>query len=120
MNGIDYLGPFNPVCDGSNNQVVSIAFETLSRYTWAWAVEQNEGDTAVGFLLKEVVNVFGWPSAVCSDNGSHFVQGKLPLILKANDIRHFPLPKVASWVSWVDREIRSTHAMRSSTSLVAR
>jgi hypothetical protein len=67
MNGIDYLGPFNPVWDGTNNQGVIIAFDSFSRYTSAWAVEQNVGDTAVGFLLKEVVKVFGWPSAVYSD-----------------------------------------------------
>jgi hypothetical protein len=37
--------------------------------------------------------MFGKPFAVYSDNGSHFVQGKLPALLKANGIRHFPTPK---------------------------
>jgi hypothetical protein len=85
----------NPVCEGTNYKYVILVHvvDYFLRFAWARAVEHNDGDTAAQFLLEEVVKVFGWPSAVYSDNGSHFVQGKLPALLKANGIRHFPAPK---------------------------
>jgi hypothetical protein len=47
MIGIDYLGPFNPVCDGTNNQYVILVVDYFSRFAWALAVEHNDGETAV-------------------------------------------------------------------------
>jgi hypothetical protein len=93
MIGIDYLGPFNPVCEGTNNRYVILVVDYFSRFAWARAVECNDGETAVRFLLEEIVKVFGWPASVYSDNGPHFVQGVLPQVLAANGVRHFPAPK---------------------------
>jgi hypothetical protein len=93
MIGIDYLGPFNPVCAGTKSKYDILLVDYFSRFAWARAVEHNDGETAAQFLLEEVVKVFGWPSAMYSDNGSHFVQGKLPALLKENGIRHFRAPK---------------------------
>jgi transposase InsO family protein len=93
MVGIDYLGPFNPVSAGTNSKYVILVVDYFSRFAWARAVEHNDGETAAQFLLEEVVKTFGWPSAVYSDNGSHFVQGKLPALFKEHGVRHFPAPK---------------------------
>jgi hypothetical protein len=71
MIGIDYLGPFNPACEGTNNRYVILVVDYFSRFAWARAVECNDGATAVRFLLEEIVKVFGWPASVYSDNGSH-------------------------------------------------
>jgi transposase InsO family protein len=92
MIGIDFLGPFNPVCHGTNSKYVILIVDYFSRFAWAKAVEGNDGETAVQFLL-EVVKILGWPSAVYSDNGSHFVQGRFPALLKEHGVRHFPAPK---------------------------
>jgi hypothetical protein len=88
MLGIDFLGPFNPVCDGTKSKYVILVVDYFSRYAWARAVEANDGEAAVKFLMEEVVKVFGWPSAVYSDNGSHFVQGEFAALLKANGVRN--------------------------------
>jgi transposase InsO family protein len=95
----------------------------FTRYAWARAVPQNDGETAVRFLLEVVkVTVFGWPASVYSDNGSHFVQGQLPLVLKANGVRHFPVPKLhPQSVGLIERYVQLIlYGLRRHTLLVDR
>jgi hypothetical protein len=122
MIGIDYLGPFNPVCEGTNNRYVILVVDYFSRFAWARAVECNDGATAVRFLLEEIVKVFGWPASVYSDNGSHFVQGEFPALLKKNGIRHFPAPKShPSSVGLIEKYVQLIlYGMRRHTLLVDR
>jgi hypothetical protein len=120
MMGIDFLGPFNPGCDGTKSKYVILAVDYFSRFAWARAVEANDGETAVKFLMEEVVKVFGWPSAVYSDNGSHFVQGDFAALLKANGIKHFPAPKShPSSVGLIERYVQLIlYGLRRHTLLV--
>jgi hypothetical protein len=122
MIGIDFLGPFNPVCDGTSSKYVILVVDYCSRFAWARAVEANDGEAAVKFLMEEVVKVFGWPSAVYSDNGSHFVQGDFAALLKANGIKHFPAPKShPSSVGLIERYVQLIlYGLRRHTLLVDR
>jgi hypothetical protein len=102
---------------------VILVVDYFTRYAWARAVPQNDGETAVRFHLEVVkVTVFGWPASVYSDNGSHFVQGQLPLVLKANGVRHFPVPKLhPQSVGLIERYVQLIlYGLRRHTLLVDR
>jgi hypothetical protein len=112
MIGIDYLGPFNPVCAGTNSKYVVLVVDYFSRFAWARAVEHNDGETAAQFLLEEVVKVFGWPSAVYSDNGVSLCARKVASTAEGEWHPAFPCAGITPLFCGSNREVCTAHLVR--------
>lgn len=91
MIGIDYIGPISPISISGMRYII-VAVDYFSRFLWAKAVKQATSTNSLAFIQTEIVHHFGWPRTVYSDNGSHFVQGILPVELKRMDVRQFSAP----------------------------
>ena len=88
--GMDFLGPISPASK-SGAKYILLMVDYFSRYLFAQAVERATGAVVVDFL-RRVSNVFGWPLAFYVDNGSHFVKGELPKLLKEVGTHLFTAP----------------------------
>ena len=69
-----------------------IAVDYFTRFLCAKATPDSQGKSAVA-LLMEIVKRFGWPRAVYTDNGAHFVSGEFANVLKRLSVVHLPAPK---------------------------
>ena len=90
MMGFDFVGRFPESPRG--NKYIIIGVDYFSRYLFGKAVPDSQGKSAVA-LLTEVVNYFGWPRAVYTDNGAHFVSGAFAEVLRRFSVIHIPAPK---------------------------
>jgi len=91
MLGMDYLGPITPV-PVPGNRYILVMVDYFSRHCWARAVKTNSGAEAVQ-AITDLSRTFGWPRSLYTDNGTHFAQGPLPVLMAELGIRHFPAPK---------------------------
>ena len=91
MLGMDYLGPITPTPESGNRNILVIV-DYFSRHCWARAVKANSGAEAVRGIT-DLSRTFGWPRSLYTDNGTHFAQGALPVLMKEVRVRHFPTPK---------------------------
>ena len=78
--GMDFLGPITPNSIQGSVYIL-IVVDYFSRYLFAHATKKNTGHAVVEFLSR-IAKTFGWPLAVYVDNGSHFVKGELPGLLR--------------------------------------
>ena len=90
MMGFDFVGRF-PETPRSNRYII-IGVDYFTRFLFAKAVPDSQGKSAVALLL-EIVKQFGWPRAVYTDNGAHFVSGQFANLLKRLSVAHLPAPK---------------------------
>ena len=78
--GMDFLGPITPNSIQGSVYIL-IVVDYFSCYLFAHATQRNIGHAVVEFLSR-IARIFGWPLAVYADNGSHFVKGELPVLLR--------------------------------------
>lgn len=88
--GYDFMGRFPDTARG--NKYIIIGVDDITRFLFGKAVPDSEGKSAVS-LLMEVIKQFGWPRAVYTDNGAHFVSGEFAKVLPMLRVMHLPAPK---------------------------
>lgn len=93
MIGFDFFGPINPVSRPDGHRYIINAVDYFTRYLFAQPVMAATGASAVGLLVNQIVQPFGWPLAVYTDNGQHFAQGQFLQLLQRYSVKHFPAPK---------------------------
>ena len=90
MMGFDFVGRFPDTARG--NKYIIIAVDYFTRFLFAQAVPDRQGKSAVSLLIH-IVQQFGWPRAVYTDNGTHFVSGQFAKVLSKLSVIHLPAPK---------------------------
>lgn len=90
MLGIDFVGPIN-LMSRAGNKYILLAVDYFSRYMFAEATEQANGQTVVNFVRK-IATVLGWPVSIYCDNASYFVKGVFPSELKERGVHLFTAP----------------------------
>ncbi len=76
---MDYIGPISPACPLTSAAYIIIAVDYFTRFIWAKAYPVHTQHETLDFLETHVTPAFGWPAALYTDNGGHFV---LPLLKK--------------------------------------
>ena len=67
--GIDFMGPF-PASFG--NIYILLAVDYVSKWVEVAVCPNNDANTVVGFLQRNILSRFGTPRTVISDGGCHF------------------------------------------------
>ncbi|KAI3707463.1 hypothetical protein L6452_26005 [Arctium lappa] len=83
--GIDFMGPF-PM--SFNNQYILVAVDYVSKWVEAKACPKNDAKTVIDFLHKNIFVRFGTPRALIRDEGTHFVNRMLSIVLDKYNIQH--------------------------------
>jgi hypothetical protein len=107
MIGIDFLGPINPECSQTGSKYVLLAVDYFSRFTWAWPYRACGMAEVAHFLCNHLTPTFGWPKAVYSDNGSHFVGKDITNLFRLHGVTHFTAPVThPSSVGLIERNVQ--------------
>ncbi|RDY14194.1 pol, partial [Mucuna pruriens] len=77
--GIDFIGPF-PVSNGYSYILLDVDY--------AAATKTNDAKVVVDFLKSNIFYWFGVPKALISDQGSHFYNRAMSLLLKKYGVVH--------------------------------
>lgn len=93
---MDYIGPINPPSIRGNRYIL-LAADYLSRFTFGRPSPQATADFSFGFLRDDVARIFGWPTCLYTDNGSHFTGAECRDRVEAMGTKHIRAPTTAPW-----------------------
>ncbi|XP_070023097.1 uncharacterized protein [Nicotiana sylvestris] len=80
--GIYFMGPFVSSC---GNTYILVAVGYVSKWVEAVDLPNNEAQSVVAFLKKNIFTRFGTPRAIISDGGSHFCNKAFDTLLAKYD-----------------------------------
>ena len=83
---MDYIGPVPTSTDG--NKYILVLTDLFSKYVVSKAVPDNTAMTAANFLLNDVFLIYGVPTEIITDNGSHFCSSLYETLLKLTRCCH--------------------------------
>ena len=72
MVGMDFIGPMNPPCEGTEAIYIFLVVDYFSRFALGTALEKADQQSTLHPFVDKVVPILGWPKSVYADNGSHF------------------------------------------------
>ena len=68
--GIDFMGPFPP---SFSHQYILDVVDYISKWVEVIPCRTNDHKVVIGFLKSNIVSRFGFPRAIISDGGAHFL-----------------------------------------------
>ena len=83
--GMDFMGPF-PVSFG--NIYILLAMNYVSKWVEAAACPNNDANTVVGLLQRNILSRFGTPRTIISDGGIHFANKVFDKLMSRYGIKH--------------------------------
>lgn len=117
---IDYVGPFPR--SRSGNKFLLVAVDAFSKFCFLMPLRAATAKLTIRALQTHVIQHFGVPSTIVSDNGSQFTSGEFHRFCKGNGIQHvttspyYPQP---SHCERFNRNLRSAliafHAEKQTT-----
>lgn len=91
MLGLDFMGPITPR-SAKGDRYILIIVDYCTRFLWASALDRATSANVWRFSSSKIFDVFGYPRAVYTDNGSHFTGGVFPLRLKQKGVNEIHPP----------------------------
>ena len=85
---VDFVGPINPPGKRTSARYIITMKNYLTRWAEAAPVTDCTVATATMFLFDNVVNHFGCPKILMSDQGSHFINCTISTMMEEFKIRH--------------------------------
>ena len=83
--GIDFMGPFPP---SFGCEYILVAVDYVSKWVEAAATKSNDHKVVIKFLQSNIFARFGFPRAIISDGGTHFLNRYFASLLKRYSIQH--------------------------------
>ena len=83
--GIDFMGPFLP---SFGNLYIILPMDYVSKYVEAIACLRNDANAVVGFVQRTILNRYGAPRTIISDEGSHFSNKLFSKLMSRYGVRH--------------------------------
>ena len=114
--GIDFIRPFPP---SFGNQYILLTVDYVSKWVEAIACPMNDANIVVGFVQRNILNRFGAPRTIISDEGSHFANKLFAKLVGKYGIRHVMglayHPQLNGQVEISNKEIKNILEMTIST-----
>ena len=83
--GIDFMGPFPP---SFRNLYILLAMDYESKWVEVISCPKNDAKIVAGFVQRNILNRYGTPRTIISDEGSHFSNKMLAKLLSKCGVRH--------------------------------
>ena len=83
--GIDFIGPF-PLSFG--NTYVLLVVDYVSKWVEVIVCQRNDANTVVGFVQRNILNRYGAPRIIISDEISHFANKLFVKLMSIYNVRH--------------------------------
>ena len=79
------MGPFPPLF---GNLYILLALDYVSKWVEAIAFPENDANTIMGFIQRNILSKFGAPITIISDEGSHFANKLFAKLMRRYGVRH--------------------------------
>ncbi|WP_222196282.1 DDE-type integrase/transposase/recombinase, partial [Modestobacter italicus] len=117
--GIDFMGPF-PISHGF--EFILVAVDYVSKWVEAVATRTNDHKVVLKFLQANIFSRFGFPRAIISDGGSHFINRPFANLVAKYSITHKVAtpyhPQTSGQVEVSNREIK--HILEKTVGLIVK
>jgi len=85
---IEFVGPINPPTKRTGARYIITAAEYLTRWVEAAPVKDCSVETTTHFLFERVITRFGCPRILMSDQGVHFINNTIRVMLEELEFHH--------------------------------
>jgi len=106
--GIDFMRPFP---NSSGNLYILLACDYVSKWVKVKSTRTDDSKVVVAFIRSHIFFRFGFPRALISDQGTHFCNRSVDVLLKKHGVTHkvsTPYhPQTSSQVEVSNRQIKA-------------
>jgi hypothetical protein len=85
---IDFMGPIKPLAKRTGERYIITMTKYLTRWAEAALVKYCSIETDAHFLFEQVINRFGCPRVLMSDQGTHFINNAIHAMLEEFEVHH--------------------------------
>ena len=85
---VDFVGPINPLGKHTGARYIITVIEYLTRWAEARVVKDCSATTAARFIFDNIINMFGFPKTLMSDQGTHFINMTFEVLTEEFAVHH--------------------------------
>jgi hypothetical protein len=89
--GLDFMGPIKPIAKNIGNQYIIIITNYTIKWVEAKALRDNIVKNITKFIYENIITRLGCPTHFVSDQGSHFINKTIKVLLEEFMIVHHKL-----------------------------
>jgi hypothetical protein len=89
--GLNFMGPIKPIAKNTSNQYIIVAPDYTTKWVESKALRDNIVKNIVKFIYENIITKFGCPTHFVSDQGSHFINKAIEVLVKEFMIVHHKL-----------------------------
>jgi hypothetical protein len=104
--GLDFMGPIKPIAKTIGNQYIIITTNYTTKWVEARALRDNTTKSIVKFIYENIITRFGCPTHFISDQGSHFINKTIEMLLAEFMTVH---PKSTTYYPYGNGQAESTN-----------
>jgi hypothetical protein len=86
--GLDFMGIVKPVVRYTENQYIIVVIDYITKWVEVQALCDNMAKNIVKFIYEQVIIRFGYSTHLVSDQGNHFINKTIEILVKEFMISH--------------------------------
>jgi hypothetical protein len=86
--GLDFIRLIKPTTKSTGNQYIIVAIDYTIKWVEAKALRDNTTKNTIEFIYKNIITRFGCPNHFISDEGSHFINKTIEMLMAEFMIVH--------------------------------
>jgi hypothetical protein len=86
--GLDFMGPIKPIAKNTSNQYIIVAIDYTIKWVEAKVLGNNITKNIAKYIYENIITRFGCPTHFVSDQGSHFINKTIEVLVEEFMIIH--------------------------------
>jgi hypothetical protein len=104
--GLDFMGPVKLATRYTKNQYIIVPINYTIKWVEVKALRDNMVKNIVKFIYEQIITQFGCPTHLVSDQGGHFINKTIEILVKEFMISHY---KSITYYPQGNKQVESTN-----------